>query len=115
MSSKRHEITSVEQHEEHEGETLSTTDHDVIQRWAEERDGRPVAVEGTERAGSVGVLRIDFGAPNDRLEPVSWDDCSRCSTNAGWSSSTRSTAPTDSSPRSSGSLPRTDPAGESEP
>lgn len=74
MSSKRHEITSVEQHEEHEGETLSTTDHDVIQRWAEERDGRPVAVEGTERAGSVGVLRIDFGAPDDRLEPVSWDD-----------------------------------------
>jgi hypothetical protein len=74
MSSNRHEITSVEQHERHEGETLSTRDHDVIQRWATERGGTPVVVEGTERSESAGVLRIDFEKPNDRLEPVSWDD-----------------------------------------
>jgi hypothetical protein len=75
MSSNRHEITSIEQHEEHEGETLSTRDREVIQRWAEQRDGTPVVVEGTERTGSGGgVLRIDFQKPNDRLEPVSWDN-----------------------------------------
>jgi hypothetical protein len=57
-----------------------TTDHDVIRRWAEERGGRPARVAATAPAksasqeGSSGILRIDFGAPNEALEPISWEE-----------------------------------------
>src|SRR4051794_34732042 len=44
-----------------ESESKTTTDHDEIRRWAEERGGRPATVEGTEGGGEdAGVLRIDF-------------------------------------------------------
>lgn len=49
----------------------TTTDHDTIRQWAEARDGHPARVEGT---GAGGVLRIDFGAPEERLEEISWDE-----------------------------------------
>lgn len=45
-----------------------TRDHDEIRRWVEERGGRPAQVEGTG-----GMLRIDFGEPDARLEPIDWD------------------------------------------
>ncbi len=54
----------------------STTDHDEIRRWAEERGAQPTCVRGTGGAGDVGMIRLDFpgysGAQS--LEPVSWDD-----------------------------------------
>lgn len=49
----------------------TTTDHDEIRRWAEERDGRPSRVKGT---GEGGVLRIDFGEEDESLEEISWDE-----------------------------------------
>lgn len=49
----------------------TTTDHDEIRRWAEERDGRPSRVKGT---GEGGVLRIDFGDKDDSLEEIAWDE-----------------------------------------
>jgi hypothetical protein len=53
----------------------TTTDHDTIRAWAEERGGRPATVKGTESGGEdAGVLRIDFQDPDDRLEEISWDD-----------------------------------------
>lgn len=58
-------------------ESKTTTDHDVIKRWAEERDGKPATVKGTPRKGEeAGLLRIDFpgGAGNPPLEPLSWDE-----------------------------------------
>ena len=57
-------------------ETRTTTDHEEIRRWAEDHDGKPVSVKGTESADDAGVLRIDFpgGAGADQLEPISWDD-----------------------------------------
>lgn len=57
-------------------ETRTTTDHDEIRRWVEERDGVPSSVRGTETAEGAGVLRIDFpgGAGEDDLEHISWDD-----------------------------------------
>jgi hypothetical protein len=45
-----------------------TTDHDEIRRWVESRGGHPAIVQGTG-----GVLRIDFGEPEERLEQVDWD------------------------------------------
>src|SRR4051794_29389322 len=59
-----------------DNESKTTTDHDEIRRWAEERDGRPATVKGTESGGEdAGILRIDFpGGEEDRLEEISWDD-----------------------------------------
>jgi hypothetical protein len=53
----------------------TTTDHDKIRAWAEERGGRPATVKGTESGGDdAGILRIDFQDPDDRLEEISWDE-----------------------------------------
>jgi hypothetical protein len=53
----------------------TTTDHDTIRQWAEDRGGRPATVKGTESGGDdAGILRIDFQDPDDRLEEISWDD-----------------------------------------
>lgn len=56
-------------------ESKTTTDHDRIRRWVEERDGKPASVRGTGD-GDAGVLRIDFpgGAGEDELEHISWDE-----------------------------------------
>jgi hypothetical protein len=56
-------------------ESKTTTDHDTIRRWVEERDGKPASVRGTGD-GDAGVLRIDFpgGAGQDELEHISWDE-----------------------------------------
>ncbi|NOJ47594.1 hypothetical protein [Bradyrhizobium archetypum] len=51
-----------------------TTDHKVIQKWAEERDGRPATVRASEEDGHAGILRIDFGPKEDRLEEIGWDE-----------------------------------------
>jgi len=49
----------------------TTTDHDTIRKWAEARDGHPARVKSK---GPGGILRIDFGEPEERLEQISWDD-----------------------------------------
>ncbi len=52
----------------------TTTDHKEIRKWIEERKGRPTVVEGTESKDGEGILRVDFQAPDDKLEEISWDD-----------------------------------------
>ncbi|HEX2772735.1 MAG TPA: hypothetical protein VHN18_09935, partial [Micromonosporaceae bacterium] len=54
------EISSVDEEPERAGRSLVTTNHDVIRRWAQERNGVPATVDGTEHDGRAGVLRIDF-------------------------------------------------------
>lgn len=50
------------------------TDHDAIQEWAEQRAAKPARVKGTgEGAEDSGILRLDFGEPEERLEPIDWD------------------------------------------
>ena len=58
---------------EHESKT--TTDHDEIRRWVEERDGSPAIVKGTEKSGSA-LLRIDYPgySGEDTLEVIDWDE-----------------------------------------
>jgi len=51
--------------------SATTTDHDTIRRWAEDRGGHPARVEGS---GEGGILRIDFGDPEERLERIDWDE-----------------------------------------
>ncbi|GGL99062.1 hypothetical protein [Pseudooceanicola nanhaiensis] len=50
----------------------TTTDHKAIQKWAEDRGGKPARVADTR--GEGGVLRIDFGRDEEGLEILSWED-----------------------------------------
>jgi hypothetical protein len=52
----------------------TTTNHKVIKKWAEERDRRPATVRATEEDGNAGILRIDFGPEEDRLEEIGWNE-----------------------------------------
>jgi hypothetical protein len=56
-----------------ESEAKTTTDHEQIRQWAEERGGRPAMVKGTGKGGKA-LLRIDFGEPEESLEEISWED-----------------------------------------
>ncbi len=57
-------------------EAKTTTDHETIRRWAEERGGRPASVHATHKGGETGILRIDFPDRGDdgALDEISWDD-----------------------------------------
>lgn len=48
-------------------EAVTTTNHKVIRKWVESREGRPAVVGG-------GVLRIDFGDAEEGFRTVSWDE-----------------------------------------
>jgi hypothetical protein len=54
----------------------ATTDHTVIRRWIETRKGHPSVVRATanSKQGGAGLLRVDFGTPEDSLEEIGWDD-----------------------------------------
>ncbi len=55
----------------------TTTDHETIRTWAEERGGRPAAVKRTHTEGEdVGIIRIDFPGYSGEgsLEEISWDE-----------------------------------------
>jgi|SRR5579884_2752341 len=75
-STKRaHWINSPDEHEERQGQTLATRNHDVIRKWAEERGGVPSTVPGTEHGDHKGVLRFNFpGYGGDNLEEISWEE-----------------------------------------
>ncbi|WP_139015788.1 MULTISPECIES: hypothetical protein [Ensifer] len=52
---------------------MTTVDHDTIRNWVEARKGRPARVKDATEGGG-GLLRIDFGKPEDTLEKISWDE-----------------------------------------
>ena len=53
----------------------TTTDHEEIRRWAEERNGHPATVKRTAKGGA-GILRIDFPgySGEESLKEISWDE-----------------------------------------
>ena len=57
-------------------ESKTTTNHDEIRRWVEERGGHPVRVKDTESKNSPGLLRIDYPgySGGDSLEEISWEE-----------------------------------------
>lgn len=57
---------------DHEAKT--TTDHEAIRKWAEERGGRPATVEGTGAKDEAGILRLDFDPKDEKLERISWEE-----------------------------------------
>lgn len=58
------------------GSSHTTTDHNVIEKWAEARGGKPATVKRTEKGGEPGVLRINFPgySGENSLEEISWDE-----------------------------------------
>lgn len=54
----------------------TTTDHETIRHWAEERGAKPSAVKGTGDEEDPGIIRLDFPGfgGGDSLEEISWDD-----------------------------------------
>lgn len=56
------------------GDSETSTSHDVIRNWADRRGGRPATVKGTADDEHAGILRIDFGPKEDRLEEIEWDE-----------------------------------------
>ena len=55
-------------------EATTTTNHQEIKHWAEQRGGHPASVKGTEAHGEAGILRLDFDPPDASLERISWDE-----------------------------------------
>ena len=57
-------------------DSKTTTDHDAIRKWVEDRGGRPAAVKDTGSGGEPGILRIDFPGrgDDDALQEISWDE-----------------------------------------
>ncbi|MGI6852725.1 hypothetical protein [Mesorhizobium sp. 1B3] len=52
-------------------QATTTTDHDEIRKWTEARQGRPAKVR---TSGSGGILRIDFGEPEEELDAIEWEE-----------------------------------------
>jgi hypothetical protein len=66
-------ISSPDDHQDRKGQSLVTRNHDVIRRWAEERQAEPATVPNTQHDDHLGVLRFNFpGYGGDNLLPVSW-------------------------------------------
>ena len=61
---------------ETERSAQSTTDHEFIRRWVEERGGWPARVKGTGGQDDPGMIRIDFPGweGEGKLEKISWED-----------------------------------------
>jgi len=55
--------------------THTTTDHDQIRRWVEERGGCPAHVKATGSDDDPGIIRIDYTgfSGEETLERLSWE------------------------------------------
>jgi len=68
-------INTPNEHEDHWGQALATRNHEVIKKWAAQRQATPATVPGTEHEGRPGVLRFNFpGYGGQSLQEISWDD-----------------------------------------
>jgi ferritin-like metal-binding protein YciE len=56
--------------------STTTTDHEEIRRWAEERGGKPACVKGTGGKGDTGMIRLDFPgySGSESLQEIGWDE-----------------------------------------
>ena len=57
-------------------EAKTTTDHNEIRRWVEERGGFPASVKGTGDGNDPGLLRIDYPgfSGEEKLQKISWEE-----------------------------------------
>ena len=55
-------------------DSQTTTDHDTIRKWAQDRGGRPASVTSTSNADDAGLLRFDFQDKDEDLQEISWEE-----------------------------------------
>lgn len=57
-------------------ESKTTTNHDEIRTWVEEREGQPARIKDTGDDNSPGVLRIDYPgfSGEGTLEAITWEE-----------------------------------------
>lgn len=57
-------------------QSKTTTNHEEIRKWAEERNGKPSHVKQTGGPHDAGILRIDFPgySGEGKLEEISWEE-----------------------------------------
>lgn len=57
-------------------ETITTTSHDAIRIWTEDRAGVPASVAETMKGDDVGILRIHFPGQGsgDDLDQITWEE-----------------------------------------
>lgn len=69
-------IVSLADRPERPGRSLVTTNHDVIRRWARQRDAKPATIRGTEREGRVGVLTFNMPGyrESSRVREITWNE-----------------------------------------
>jgi hemerythrin superfamily protein len=65
-------IHSIDDHEDHAGQTLATRNPDVIRQWAQERNATPATTPGGDTENPR-VLRFDFPGYDRELQEISWD------------------------------------------
>lgn len=54
----------------------TTTNHEEIRKWVEEKGGYPAVVKNTAEKGEGGVIRIDYPgfSGKDTLEKITWEE-----------------------------------------
>ena len=56
----------------------TTTDHEEIREWAEQRGGRPACVKGTGGGDDMGIIRLEFPGSSysndEKGQDISWDE-----------------------------------------
>jgi hypothetical protein len=54
----------------------TTTNHDEIRKWAEERNAKPSTVKRTSNPEDPGILRLNFPgySGEDSLQEIPWDE-----------------------------------------
>jgi hemerythrin superfamily protein len=65
-------INAADEHEDRPGQSLATRSHEVIRRWAEERQAAPATTPGGDPERPR-VLRFNFPGYDRKLQEISWD------------------------------------------
>lgn len=76
-ASKTASKSSAKKDSDSDSKSNTTTDHEEIRAWVEQRGGKPAMVKGTNKKKSeAGILRIDFPGytGKDTLEEIGWDE-----------------------------------------
>jgi len=79
--SRKHSSSSAKHSKSTSGRhtaSKTTTDHNEIREWAEERGGVPASLQGADSPDEIMALRLEFpDAPNssdENLEEITWEE-----------------------------------------
>ncbi len=75
-SHKTHSQGSGNESDRSQHLSRTTTDHETIRKWAEERGAHPACVKRTGSNQDTGIIRLDFPgySGSESLQEISWDE-----------------------------------------